>query len=63
MNMNKNIAGVGIRRTDSGRAKIVYTTAFSCEEHDAYDGDFPIDEARAIMKEHRIELKRLRAET
>ncbi len=60
MIVNRNVTGIGIRQTTEGRAKVVYTTIFSAgEELDAYDGDFPVTEARDIMRKHRAEKRKL----
>ncbi len=59
MIVNKNVTGIGIRKTTEGRARVVYTTLSSTDELDAYDGDFPIEEAREIMRRHRDTLAAL----
>ncbi len=60
MIVNENITGIGIRTTTEGRARVVYTSLSATDELDAYDGDFPIAEAREIMREHRVELAALK---
>ena len=55
MIVNKNVTGIGIRKTTEGRARVVSST----DELDAYDGDFPIEEAREIMRRHRDTLAAL----